>query len=480
MSTYTPQPIETGHIGLPPEISSLSERLAESIHDIWALERLAQGWTHGPRRDDEKKEHPCLVPYKELPESEKVFDRNTAVSALKSVIALGYQITPSAAVIAHGETRAISSWLRTLEEAGREACDGGKRGWTFDMDEAPEIASLPAGELPILKAALEELQSCVYPAWQHEDATALKKQRFHSRIAWLAIWPGILAVLFAILQLTCHHFSSWKPAAGGLMWVELLTVAVAMTAVLVGLSSNMHHGWLAHRQRAERLRSLKFRALSWPELWCDLPRWKKRLADEVAAHQAIKTKDAHHWSREKDTVQPELPRAPGCEVPGADLKAATVLYRVKRLEFQRHYFEHQSVKAHRSSWIVDWKLGLILFALSVIIVLTHVVHHFWHPAVHEAGETHGLGVFDAVSITLAALLPIIGFGFRAWLAAFEAPRSRNLYRAKALALVDYIKRNSIASLEVEQAMQHIAQGEHFFINEHREWCRLQMEAEWFV
>jgi hypothetical protein len=94
MSRYVPAPIPTGHVALPEGLSALLERLAEHIHDTWAAERLAQGWTRGPARDDTTKKHPCLVPYAELPESEKEFDRNTALGALKAIIALGYRITP--------------------------------------------------------------------------------------------------------------------------------------------------------------------------------------------------------------------------------------------------------------------------------------------------------------------------------------------------------------------------------------------------
>ena len=54
---------------------------------------MAQGWRYGHDRDDSRKEHPCLVPYEELPESEKVFDRNTAMGTLKVLLALGYHIT---------------------------------------------------------------------------------------------------------------------------------------------------------------------------------------------------------------------------------------------------------------------------------------------------------------------------------------------------------------------------------------------------
>ena len=51
----------------------------------------------------------------------------------------------------------------------------------------------------------------------------------------------------------------------------------------------------------------------------------EHFADEVAVHQTIKTKEAHQWAREEETVHPELPKAPGCVVPEADLKAASVL-----------------------------------------------------------------------------------------------------------------------------------------------------------
>jgi hypothetical protein len=70
----------------------LTEWLAETAYDIWARPRLADGWAWGPRRDQDKKEHPSLVPYKELPEFEKEYDRSTAMETLKAMIALGYCI----------------------------------------------------------------------------------------------------------------------------------------------------------------------------------------------------------------------------------------------------------------------------------------------------------------------------------------------------------------------------------------------------
>ena len=90
---YEPDPIDTAKITLPADLNDLLEFLARNTHEAWAAERRAQGWTYGPKRDDVLKHHPCLIPYEELPESEKEFDRITAAGALKVILKLGYDIT---------------------------------------------------------------------------------------------------------------------------------------------------------------------------------------------------------------------------------------------------------------------------------------------------------------------------------------------------------------------------------------------------
>jgi ryanodine receptor 2 len=92
---YQPEPIDTSRVTLGKDVCELTELLARNAHDIWAQQRLADGWSHGPRRDDEKKEHPCLVPYEDLPESEKEYDRKAAMETLKAILALGYRIVKS-------------------------------------------------------------------------------------------------------------------------------------------------------------------------------------------------------------------------------------------------------------------------------------------------------------------------------------------------------------------------------------------------
>lgn len=89
---YLPKPIDTSNTKLSADLLELTELLSENVHDIWAQLRMAEGWTLGPVRDGSKKEHPCLVPYSQLSQSEKEYDRKTAMETLKTIISLGYRI----------------------------------------------------------------------------------------------------------------------------------------------------------------------------------------------------------------------------------------------------------------------------------------------------------------------------------------------------------------------------------------------------
>lgn len=89
---YIPQPIDTSGIELPETLNPLLEAMAKNVHEVWAQERINQGWTYGEKRDDTQKHHPCLVAYEELPEEERIYDRNTSVETLKLILKLGFQI----------------------------------------------------------------------------------------------------------------------------------------------------------------------------------------------------------------------------------------------------------------------------------------------------------------------------------------------------------------------------------------------------
>jgi hypothetical protein len=90
-SPYQPQPIDTSHIDLG-ELTPLIEALSKNAHEIWARERILEGWNFGPTRNDQRKEHPCLISYEDLPESDRVYDREMVKEALKATIALGFRI----------------------------------------------------------------------------------------------------------------------------------------------------------------------------------------------------------------------------------------------------------------------------------------------------------------------------------------------------------------------------------------------------
>lgn len=92
--TYEPELIDTSGVKLPTGVRKLIDELAENNHDLWAQLRIAEGWTYGPKRDDIKKTNPDLVPYHNLLESEKQYDRTAAIEVLKAIIALGYIINP--------------------------------------------------------------------------------------------------------------------------------------------------------------------------------------------------------------------------------------------------------------------------------------------------------------------------------------------------------------------------------------------------
>ena len=90
---YIPEPIDTSEISLPKELDGLIEQMSKNVHEVWAESRMNQGWTYGKERSDALKQHPCLVPYEELPEEEKAYDRDTALGTLKLITKLGFRIS---------------------------------------------------------------------------------------------------------------------------------------------------------------------------------------------------------------------------------------------------------------------------------------------------------------------------------------------------------------------------------------------------
>jgi hypothetical protein len=90
--TYVPKLIDLTHIELPSELDELMEAVAENAHDMWAMERQSEGWTYGPERNDQLLQTPDMVPYAQLTDSEKEYDRIMSKDTIRLFIALGYKI----------------------------------------------------------------------------------------------------------------------------------------------------------------------------------------------------------------------------------------------------------------------------------------------------------------------------------------------------------------------------------------------------
>ena len=90
---YQPEPLDTSHIALRPELEALASKLARNTHEVWADKRQKEGWTYGPKRDDAQKQHPDMVAYEELTEAEKSYDCEVVTQVIKGILALGYGIT---------------------------------------------------------------------------------------------------------------------------------------------------------------------------------------------------------------------------------------------------------------------------------------------------------------------------------------------------------------------------------------------------
>ncbi len=91
-NNYIPRPIDTKGVELPKELRLLAEEIAKNVHEVWSEGRMEDGWIYGEERNDAKKYHPCLVPYEELTETEKEYDRNTSQETLKLIMKLGFKI----------------------------------------------------------------------------------------------------------------------------------------------------------------------------------------------------------------------------------------------------------------------------------------------------------------------------------------------------------------------------------------------------
>lgn len=344
------------------------------------------------------------------------------------------------------------------------------RQGTFDMDDAREATVL--APFPELKNALDWLAEHVAVPWHDEDGKGQQAQFWRRVCAILAIGSGTVAVIFAIAQLAQDALHS--PAPVWLLVVELVAATVSVATILAGhFLFQFQKRWINHRSRAERLRMLKFSTMV--RLCCCDPRWI-----EWAQHgiQRAETEDADAW-KQSGGIDPELPKASNCDPHSSTFKALVVYYQLKRIQFQANHFE-QRADEYRRETLVKWeKLSIGIPILSVILVFLHGLAQ-WH---WLAQWFHSPGWLEKAAIYLvagAAILPVAGMAWNAWLAAFEHPRSASLFDAKCRELEHARGQLEIDKNSVHATCQRMWEIEKFLEEEHREWLRLLTPAKWFI
>ncbi len=420
---------------------------------------------------------------------------------------------------------ALSAWKQHLDTQLELARPGGPREGDFDMDDEAELARI-AG-FPRLNEALQYLQTNLFPVWKKIDANAILFQRTHRLLARIVIITGTLAIILAVFQMAltrsvkeqdthktsppAHEvapphaatsgsppeLTAGEPTAGlgknesakletneesllGKLAVVLegFAVVAGTIAVLIGLRTKRDRKWLGERNRAQRLRLLKFSALGWDELFCeDLTSWKQRLEREVAGLAApISEKDLREWSEVEFSAAKSV--ACGAATKDASLPAAVrTYYGIKRLEFQERYFKDRAHRLHAEAHHLR-HLSLPIFVISTACVLIHfLAEGLQHSNSAPWVRWDIVGVW---SLTLGIIIPIAGLGARVWLGAFEPHRSANLYACKHRTVEDLRKRMDHLKNEPQAWTAYVAEVELFFENEHREWLRLMLETEWML
>jgi hypothetical protein len=319
-----------------------------------------------------------------------------------------------------------------------------------------------------LRDVLIFCRDAFFSIYKEADKKAERNQWHHNILTIFAAVFGTIAVLFAIVQLSGFFPTPWP------MWVEVIAAIIALLAVLIGWAQARQKQWLLQRHKAERLRLLKFRLLIHPDLWSGDTGKKKdlevRLQKEAEKIQALTQESLQKYVEEYEIFK-EPEKMSDCVIDDTSLKSLVNYYRDKRLKVQMQFFID---RAQRNKGRDKYTRNLppVCFFLSVLCVLAHfVIDIFFN--IH--GNLHFLSI---LLIVLAASLPLLGAGVRTLRSAYEFARSASLFQAKYTALQHLDKRlqEETNCVEVLHALWHCEQ---FLADEHIEWLRLMIEAEWF-
>jgi hypothetical protein len=357
----------------------------------------------------------------------------------------------------------------------------------YDMVDRPEWPVIVSS--PPLANGLATIDGRVAPIYFRCDEAAIESQRRHSWFAGVSIVVGVAVVVLAILQLTFgaagggdHESPLLAGSSSAARIAELVGLAICTLVVAGGLWVAAQIGWLCDRHRAELCRLLKFRSLADPHLWHGATaEWERDLDDNIA--RINKVDAAALRGRAMNDPVREIPRrVHEARVEPDRLLPLAGYYLSKRVRYQRKYFAGRAEKYERTAgWLR--RLPLLCFYLGIGAALSHfavdVAAAWLDPARVHAAAWH---IAATAGLALAAILPVVGAGIRAYRSAHEYARSAALFHAKASAMAEFeriISRPLEHAEDAARLMRDILDCEKFLEAEHREWLRLMLESEWF-
>jgi hypothetical protein len=344
---------------------------------------------------------------------------------------------------------------------------------------------------PLLYDALETCERGVNKVYQTADAEAQHFQRNHRIITALAAVCGTAAVLLAIVQLASFVPGRWPMSA------EFAVALIALFAVILGLVASFQRRYLLERHKAERYRLVKFAFLTDPVAWCgdavQAARRVEQLNQAVVEIAALTRHALDVW-----VVRDDVPNIPGTSrTANATLSSLVEYYLMKRLNHQIAYFARAG--RERGWQYYTQHLPALCFFVSVLLALAHfALAVYEQEGVHElspsqidaqggsygpapgqhAAQTQGHSFIGELLIVLAACLPVLGAGIRTLHTASEGRRNAIRFQAKYYTL-EKLREELQGVSDADTAFRLLWQCERLMDNEHREWLRLMIEAEWF-
>ena len=349
-----------------------------------------------------------------------------------------------------------------------------------DMRDGKDIYQLPEP----LGQVISYIHTALFEKYSEYDSNSIQKQKYHKIFAILAVFFGSVAIILSILQVFLRSLSV-EVDTEFVKIFELVSFSIAVIAVGVALGSQQHKGWLQKRFLAERCRSLKFRALIHPYLWCASERswndrltlWKKQFNEKI-----ILLKKTEKISIEKfvlsDEIYPPSYDITNCSFEVPYLKYLLEYYQKKRLSTQISYFKSRALYFESINTSTAW-IPNFCFIASVVCAAGHFGIDFF-----LISKYPDLYRISSILLLLTLLFPIFAIGTRTLRSSIEVSRSAALYQSKSSALEHFnvrlneeLTKNIIQWAEI---LKILWQCENFFENENREWLRMMNEAEWFI